>query len=163
MYKRKKISYLPQQKTFGLNVTSMTDMFTILLVFLLQNFATSEFSLDPDPAVKLPSSTETKAPEKRLQIILNSKELKLDNQLVLSLDTTTGGTSLDQQSGLKINRLYEALVQLKEKNTQDASVIKGEILFQADRNQSYKSIQKVMYTASQAGFPKVKLATLAGN
>jgi Biopolymer transport protein ExbD/TolR len=49
-----------KNQSFTLNITSMTDMFTILLVFLLQSFAAGEVQIDAAEGVRLPSSTTEK-------------------------------------------------------------------------------------------------------
>ncbi|HDK36010.1 MAG TPA: hypothetical protein ENG82_03790, partial [Bacteroidetes bacterium] len=49
--------------TFTLRLTSMIDMFTILLVFLLKNYATENQIPVVANDLRLPSSTALKAPE----------------------------------------------------------------------------------------------------
>ncbi|MGE0633168.1 MAG: ExbD/TolR family protein, partial [Pseudobdellovibrionaceae bacterium] len=38
----------------------------------------------------------------------------------------------------------------------------GQILVQADQELPYETLRKVMYTASMAGFPQLKMATIVG-
>lgn len=42
-------------------------------------------------------------------------------------------------------------------------ILEGRILVKADQNLNYGVLRKVMYTASMAGFPKFKMATVVGN
>ena len=47
----------------GLNITSMMDMMTIILVFLLKSYSTQDISVAPSEDLELPVSTVKKAPE----------------------------------------------------------------------------------------------------
>ena len=51
-----------QHSTFALNITSMTDMFTIMLVFLLQTYSTADLEIIPQKNVRLPASNTTNNP-----------------------------------------------------------------------------------------------------
>jgi len=142
-------------KKITLNITSMADMFTILLVFLLQSYSIAEFKLDPVEGLELPISTTLVNPTRSEQIILTKNELKLGDRVIATLD------QIDPKSR-KIEPLYLALSDLKAQKSDVKSIQNGEIIFQADRAHPYSTLQKVMYTATQAGFPKLKLATLSG-
>jgi biopolymer transport protein ExbD len=133
----------------------MADMFTILLVFLLQSYSVAEFKLDPVDDVTLPVSSALVNPTESEQIILSKNEIRLGNKVLLTLD------QLDPKSK-KIEALYSALNHLREQNPEAKWVKNGEMILQADRTQPYSTLQKIMYTATQAGFPKLKLATLSG-
>ncbi|HEY8272404.1 MAG TPA: biopolymer transporter ExbD [Pseudobdellovibrionaceae bacterium] len=62
---------LPKQKsTFGLNITSMTDMFTILLVFLLQTYSTSNVELIPESGMRLPASSSNTNPVESIKVVV---------------------------------------------------------------------------------------------
>ncbi|MEQ1665743.1 MAG: biopolymer transporter ExbD, partial [Bdellovibrionales bacterium] len=61
---------LKRNQSFTLNITSMTDMFTILLVFLLQTFASADVQIDPIDGLRLPSSTTDKNPVEGVKISL---------------------------------------------------------------------------------------------
>ncbi|HEY8272403.1 MAG TPA: hypothetical protein VIG33_16040 [Pseudobdellovibrionaceae bacterium] len=50
-----------------------------------------------------------------------------------------------------------------EKQKDNPAVKEGRILLQADSSLPYSVLRKVMYTASMAGFPQLKLVTLVGN
>lgn len=155
MYHRKKNYRIQSPKSFTLNITSMTDMFTILLVFLLQNYSVSEFNLEPVQGLKLPVSASMTNPTKSEQIHLTKNEIKIGDKIITKIE------SIDQQS-IKIDSLYNALINLKETNPDATWSKNGEIILNADREQNYKTIQKIMYTASIAGFPKLRLSALSG-
>ncbi len=156
---------IKKNSTFGLNITSMTDMFTILLVFLLQSYSTSEVELTQTQGLRLPSSASFVSPTQGLQISLSSKELKVGEKSVANLQGTSfNNVDLESSDPNFIKPLFDELDKIaKDENNKDKPHIKdGKILFQADRTLPYSTLKKVMYTASMAGFPQLKLVTILG-
>lgn len=164
--------------TFGLNITSMTDMFTILLVFLLQTYSTSEVQIIPENGVSLPVANAEANPVESLKVSLSPTELKIDGKLVASLqDKDFLKGDIDPNDTNFIMPLFKELEKAnKDQQTkrETASVgadgkpkkmpdVEGKILLMADQTLSYQVLRKVMYTASMAGFPKLKLATVVGD
>src|SRR5437868_2252977 len=77
---------LPKQKSsFGLNITSMTDMFTILLVFLLQTYSTSDVELIPENGMRLPQSTTTTNPVESIKLTVSKELIKLDKTKIADM------------------------------------------------------------------------------
>lgn len=72
------------------------------------------------------------------------------------------GANLDPHDPSFIKPLFEKLNQLnleaKSKNLKNS----GQVLLLADQDLPYSLIRKVMYTASMAGFPNLKLITTVG-
>ena len=161
--KRKR--YTPEIKrnqSFALNITSMTDMFTILLVFLLQTFATSEVPIDPVQGLRLPASQTDKNPVDGIKISLSPTELKMEKtQIALVKNNSIDLAALDKNDANFIRPLFDELQKINAAKDSKNNKI-GKVLFQADQAMPYGMIRKVMYTASMAGFPNVKLVTVAG-
>lgn len=154
-----------KNSTFGLNITSMTDMFTILLVFLLQSYSSSEVELKPVDNLRLPSSASYTNPTQGLQISLNTKELRVGDKAVANLKGTAfNSTDLESSDPNFIKPLFDELDKIAkdEANKDVKHISEGKILFQADRSLPYSTLKKVMYTASMAGFPQLKLVTIVG-
>lgn len=161
---RRKSKYeLPKSNTsFALNINSMTDMFTIMLVFLLQTYSASPFELKPQKDIKLPYSTVEKGPSEALDISLSAAELKIKNVNIANLkDGKFENGAIDAEDQELIKPLFEKLqVFAKEiEKSTDPTKKQGEVILQAERTLPYSTLKKVMYTASAAGFPKLKLAT----
>lgn len=150
-----------RSQTFGLNVTSMTDMFTILLVFLLQNYSTNEVTLEPVTGVRLPASNTEKNPIDGAKLSVSATELKFDQKVVAKLTANNFvDGAIDPNDSSFIKPLFEALQDFNKNNEKLAKT--GKVLLQADEELPYNVIRKVMYTASMAGFPNLKLITTAG-
>ena len=152
--------------TFSLNITSMTDMFTLLLVFLLQNFSTSSVEIKPIDGLKLPVSNSYKNPVDVLQVSISLDDIRVSDKIVAKVaNRQIASTDVDPQDSNFIQPLFKELQERakdpKAKKTDDED--NGQILVQADQNLPYQTLRKVMYTASMAGFPHVKLITVVGN
>lgn len=156
--------YKPQIKRSGamtLNITSMTDMFTILLVFLLQNFAASQVDLEPISTLRLPASISDKNPITGVKLGLSQKELLIDRTKILDLnDKHFRKADLDENDVNFIPVLFNHLQNLNKENPKLAET--GRVLLQADRDLDYDTLRKVLYTSSMAGFPNVKLVVQMG-
>jgi biopolymer transport protein ExbD len=156
---RKRYEYdTKKQSTFTLNITSMTDMFTILLVFLLQTYSTSDVQVNIDQGQRLPSSTSQSSPVKSIQISLTKNELKISDQTIAKLvHEDFENKDISNSDSNFITPLFAEL----EKFAKDEK-LKGNILMKADESLPYGVLRKVMYTASMAGFPNLKMATVVG-
>lgn len=180
--------------TFALNVTSMTDMFTIMLVFLLQTYTTAEVQVIPEKDQNLPTSSVEVNPVLSLQLSLSQDELKLDDKVIMKLDKSGFVNSdISKDDPNFIEPLFAALDKIaKDEKAKDekfqadiaagtvavyvdphgnripagkpnSGILDGKILLKADKSMPYHTLRKVMYTASMAGFPKLKMATVVGN
>lgn len=161
----KRTRYVPEIKkqTFALNITSMTDMFTILLVFLLQSFSAGEVPIDPVTGVRLPSSTSEKNPVNGVKISISGTELKLDQLKVADVQNNSiSAAAIDPNDSNFVKPLFDQLQKVNKENEKLAKT--GKVLFLADQAIPYGTLRKVMYTASMAGFPNIKfVTTAAGN
>ncbi|MCE3010434.1 MAG: biopolymer transporter ExbD [Proteobacteria bacterium] len=162
--------------TFGLNITSMTDMFTILLVFLLQTYSTAEIQVSPDEGQSLPLSGAQTNPTLTLQVSLTKKDLKIEQRSIASLENQNFvKQDIDPNDSNFILPLFKELEKIAKEEEAKAKaaetdptvkfnkgVVEGKIILKADSSFDYGTLRKVMYTASMAGFPKLKLATVIG-
>lgn len=157
---------LPKQKsTFALNITSMTDMFTILLVFLLQSYTTSDVEIIPENDMRLPASTSTNNPIESVKVTISKRLLKIDKTKIADMkEENFEAKDIDPNDTNMILPLFAELDKIAkdEKQKDKVAVKEGRILLQADAALPYSVMRKVMYTASMAGFPQLKFVTLVG-
>lgn len=139
-----------------LNLTSMVDMLTILVVFLLQTFSASGELLSVQKNITLPDA-------------MNWKDLEQAPIIAISRDSVTlnGEPKADasdlQKDSLdwKIPQLHDDLVVLKNNfkllhpNPEDW---KGLVIVQGDKGIDFKSLKKIMYTCTVAGYNNVNFA-----
>src|SRR3989338_2529617 len=98
---------------FTLTLTSMIDVFTILLVFLLQNYSLSEFKVTPPKNIELPQSSTQKDPLISIVIIATKDALIIDGKKILTIvDNSITRTDLKEEL---IVPLYNDLQEKKRK------------------------------------------------
>src|SRR4051812_37274670 len=72
--------------TFKIQITSMVDMFVILLVFLLKSYSTSPVNISPSDKLTLPVSTSTKDPVDVLKLVVSKVGIFVDDKKVVELN-----------------------------------------------------------------------------
>ena len=140
-----------------LNLTSMVDMLTILVVFLLQTFSASGELLTVSKNITLPEAVNFRDLE-QAPIIAVSRD-----SVTLNGDPKADSQELSRENTVdwKIPQLHDDLVVLKNNfkllhpNPEDW---KGLVIVQADKNIDFKVIKKVMYTCAVAGYNNVNFA-----
>jgi biopolymer transport protein ExbD len=143
--------------TFALNINSMTDMFTIMLVFLLQTYSTNSYDVVPKMGLSMPLSVSEKQPEEAPMISLSRESLYLNDKNLAPLNNFSISADLLDQGEI-IKPLLSELQAIKL-----AKKDKEEIILQIDKDCPYPKMKQVLSTASMAGFIKVRLATIASN
>lgn len=151
---------------FKIQITSMVDMFVILLVFLLKSFSTSAVQVTPSKDLNLPVSEATTDPIDVLKMVVSKQGVFVEDQRVLEF--TAGDVTpkdIDQNDAQFIRPLYEALDKTAQKTRDIAAVnetveFDGKIFIQADKDLPYSVLQKVFYTMSMAGYADIKLAVI---
>lgn len=156
----------------SLNITSMMDMFTIILVFLLKSYSAEDISVAASEDLQLPSSTSLKDPETAVNVVVSKKEVIVDGVKVLDLtlipDEENPGQQIiavpeDEKRGQMITRLFDRLSEkasaakaIGEATGSDEMGFKGRVLLQCDKTLPFSVIREVMYTAGQAQFGEFK-------
>jgi biopolymer transport protein ExbD len=150
--------------TFSLNITSMTDMFTLLLVFLLQNYATTVVEMDVDGKVVLPQSSTMKEPTPGPQVLVSETAIKVDGKVVLDLENgNVKSSDLDPRNKSIVMPLFEILqTKAKEMEERNKGAEPSSVILHADFKKNMGSLEPYFTTISAAGFAKVKLATVLG-
>lgn len=140
-----------------LRLTSMIDMFTILLVFLLKSFSAEGQIVTISKDLRLPESTAKKPPVSSPIIITTQQWLLLDDERIAGISDIVRGQNLE------IPRLRARLAekrQLAENlGAMDASLgFRGNVTIQGDKEIPFKILKKIMYTCGQEGYNNILLA-----
>lgn len=160
-----------EKRSEELTITSMMDMMTIILVFLLKSYSTQDVSVKASSDMQLPSSSAQKMPEVAVQLMVSKSQIMVDGIPVLNLTTVpdeeTGEMVItvpeDEKKGQMITQLYDKLLDKAEQakalgdaSGSDEHAFKGRILLQCDKTLPFSVIREVMYTAGQAQFGEFK-------
>lgn len=147
----------------GLMLTSMLDILTTILFFLMKNYSQiqSDFTIGKD--LSLPYSSSVVPPMPALQLVVTQKAVMLDNEKIADIvngDIPKG----DLAEGVLIKPLAIELKKKKDRsvvqNDVDKKSFAGTIVMQADKTLQFNVLKKIIYTAGVSDFVMLKLAVL---
>jgi len=149
-----------QKRDVFIRLTSLIDVFTILLCFLVRNFSiTPEVTLMASN-LQLPISTSSQTPEISTVVSATRQVVLLNGEFVDSIQ------NIGSQKEMLHAKLHKRLLQEKEKfffiarRSPDMFKFQGKIIIQADRRIPYQIIKKLVYTCGQAEFGRISLHVL---
>lgn len=166
--KRSSVAYL--------NMTAMVDMFTVLCVFLLQNYATTNQILPMPDKVDLPAAHEVKELKPSNVVIVAEDGVTLNNIKVAEFKdvkaqedwmikgladeiakTVVAGEAKKKSLGSQLQKaVQDANNQAIPKEIDDFR----KITVQSDKNVDFLTIKKVMYTVTNSGMVEINFAVL---
>jgi biopolymer transport protein ExbD len=139
-----------------LNLTSLMDVFTILVFFLLVNSATTEV-LETPKRITLPASIVEQKPRETVVIFVSPTEVTVQGKSVVQVvDIAASDAS---HIGPIAERLAELSANVIGINTQTVARSE-EVTILADRTVPFNIIKKVMSTCTHEGYERVSLAVL---
>jgi biopolymer transport protein ExbD len=144
-------------KITKMNLTSLMDVFTILVFFLLVNSATTEV-LEAPKQIKLPNSAIETKPRETVVIFVSPNEVLVQGEPValvadiLALD----GTQPVAGIGERLNELTQSIIGI---NTQVVAESQ-EVTILADKSVPFNVVKKVMSTCTSEGYTRISLAVM---
>lgn len=151
----------------SLQITSMADIFIIVLVFLLKGYSTGAISVAPSAGLSLPKAVTQDASVEALKVEITETGVQVEGQHVAKLeqfrfekaDLQSSGTSTTL--GQAISRQREKQLLIAKSNT-DVKV-DSKILILADQRAPYSTIKTVLASAAVNGYTDFKLAVVKGD
>ncbi len=159
-----------------LNMTAMVDMFTVLCVFLLQNYATTNQVLPMPEKVDLPSAQAVKELSPSNVVLIATDGIMLNNVKIADF------AAVKQQTEWEIKPLMEMLKKTVESGEQkkrsvgnqlraavnDAKQVQKvteieefrKITVQADKMVDFLTVKKVMFSVTEAGMQEINFAVI---
>lgn len=162
----------------ALNMTAMVDMFTVMCVFLLQNYATTNQVLPMPDKVNLPKAHEVKDLKPSNVVIIGQDGVMLNNFKVAEY------RAIKEQEDWMIQTLMDQLKKAVEEGEKKkksvgsqirnavSSAKKGDkpaeeeidefrkITIQSDKDIEFLTVKKVMYTVTEAGMKEINFAVM---
>ena len=145
-----------------LNLTAMVDMFTVIVIFLLQSFS-GEGEVSVHKNLTLPPSEQAQPLSARGPVVVVMRgEVLLDGEVIASLEEE------EEQPG--IPALTEKLVAVREQNdaievelrridpTRPVKAFEGHLIVQADEETDFKLVRRAVYSANEAGWVHLQFA-----
>lgn len=128
-----------RSSTFKPQLTSLVDVMTILLVFLIKSFSAEGNLITPSGDLKLPDSQSQECVRLINSIKITRGNLCTDEKVITEIET------IEHSDSMMIPELYSVL------STDKKYSGKNELMIESDRDTPFEIIKKVMYTCSQAG------------
>lgn len=144
------------RKVQGMNLTSLMDVFTILVFFLLTN-SSSEQAIDPPKEITLPDSVVETKPKQNVVIMVSETDILVQGKVVA--DTRDLLDSKEQIVVPVANRLIELKNSVIGISTKTVAESK-EVTILAHKSIPFKVLKKIMGTCSGAGYSKISLAVI---
>lgn len=160
-----------------LNMTAMVDMFTVLCVFLLQNYATTNQVLPMPDKVDLPKAGEVKELKPANVVIIGEDGILFNNFRVADF------RKVKEQEDWMIQTLFDQVKKAveegeKKKKTLGSQLKKAvatakpgekpedevddfyKVTIQSDKNVDFLTVKKVMYTVTNADIKEINFAVM---
>ena len=145
-----------RKKVTGLNLTSLMDVFTILVFFLLANSSSSEVLTTPKQ-ITLPDSVVEAKPRETVVIMVSPEAVFIQGEAVVE----TPELLVSKESS--VPAITERLSQL-ERNIIGIStkgIVEGkEITILADKSIPFRVLKKIMSTCTGSGYGRISLAVI---
>lgn len=160
-----------------LSLTAMVDMFTVLTVFLLQNYNPETGAvLEMPQELVLPQASKHRELEPAHVVVISGKEISFEKQVIASTAAVRGSPELliaglhdrlKRSIEIKYREKTEGLG-VKFQNAIDAAKSRkavddreySKVTIQADKSVEFDVIKKIMHTVSEAGASEINFAIL---
>jgi biopolymer transport protein ExbD len=143
------------------------DMMTILLVFLIMQFASSAAEIVQTEDLQLPTSTSQVEAAQALSVLISASEITVEGKQVLALRNGKVDPSLKQGGGTGwlITPLLGAAKQhrdrlklIAQRNAQRP--FRGDVRIIADKRTPFRTLGEVIYSLGQAEFGALRFVVL---
>jgi biopolymer transport protein ExbD len=159
-----------KDQVFDIDITSLLDILTILLVFLLQSYNSSGVTINVPKGIELPRSASETLNNFGVNVQVSKTNIWVDDVEVLN-SSTSDVSQLYDEGGRRIVPLFNELVKIKEtikateKLSPDAKKFSGLVNLVVDKSLKFNYLKRVMYTCAAAGFKEFKFVvmTKSGN
>lgn len=144
----------------GVTLTSMMDILTTLLFFVLKSYVSGGEVTLPPPGVTLPNSTAAAEMRSSVVVAIDRDAIIVAGERVATVKEAIAGDDL--LIAPLATRLAEARAQMDDLDRRKGKppVTARLATIQGDADIEFRVLQKVMYTLDRNGFPDIALAVL---
>jgi biopolymer transport protein ExbD len=143
-------------KITKMNLTSLMDVFTILVFFLLVNSAASEV-LDTPKQITLPDSIVESKPRETVVIFVSADYVMVQGEAVAAV------ADIMQMEGQDIEPIAQRLALLSDNVIGARTHVVAqsqEVTILADKSVPFNVVKKVMSTCTSQGYGRISLAVM---
>lgn len=149
-----------------LNINSMMDMMTIILVFLIDSYGNNPIQVKASPDLVIPESVSELDPQETMVITVTRKGVFVGDDHVVAVKDGQVDKSKKRggENSLHIQPLFDQLNKSVEHHKRIAAIRRkpfdGVATLVIDRTVPYRLLTEVMYTAGQAQLSNFKFAVI---
>jgi biopolymer transport protein ExbD len=147
-------------------LTSLVDMMTILLVFLLKSFSMEGDLMSPASGLRLPTSSSRDRAVPEVSVEVTRAEIRVDGRPVVALaDLDLARAATEASVAEPIPELAAALAARTLRDAGAPGDAEGDhpthaVTIQCDRDGEFRLLERVMTTCSAAGFTDFSLLVM---
>jgi len=145
-----------RKKLVGLNLTSLMDVFTILVFFLLANSSSSEILTTPKQ-IKLPDSVVETKPRETVVIMVSPDIVLVQGESVIDTPELLA-TKKDHIPEItkRLELLERNIIGINTKEVVESK----EVTILADKTIPFRVLKKIMTTCTDSGYGRISLAVI---
>ncbi|OGJ87516.1 MAG: hypothetical protein A2487_06105 [Candidatus Raymondbacteria bacterium RifOxyC12_full_50_8] len=144
----------------SMNITSLMDMMTIILVFLLKSYSAEGQLLTNADNLVLPNSTSKESPkETSLMVAVTNEWIMVDNIPVIRTNAVRENQDIVVEA---VQEKLEIGMRQEENMVKIGALqrVKGEVVFQLDKNIEFDVLFKLMNTSGTVGYNHIRFAVM---
>ena len=166
---RRRLRKQEEHMEMGLNIYPMMDMMTILLVFLIMQFAAAQADVVQSADLQIPYSTMQVEPAEAISVQISRNAITVDGVQALPLRNGTVDPSLKRGGGTGF--LIIPLEARMRTERDQAKLIaarnpqrpfRGEVRIIADKRTPFRTLAEVIYTLGQTEYKQLHFVVLQG-
>lgn len=143
-----------------LRLTSMMDILTVLLLFLLKSFVVDGGVITPVPGVELPESSSETSPKASVVIAIFEDNVMMDGKVVAKVSDAVASNDLVIESlATRLDEARSTATDIAKRRGVEEEFV-GKVAIQGDREIAFEILQRVMYTCTMSGFEDISLAVI---
>ncbi len=166
---RRKLRRIEEPDEQSLNIYPLMDVMTILLVFMIMQFAQESANVVETAELQIPYSTSRATLEQAVPVQISRTEIVVDGRQVLTLRNGMVDPSQKQGggTGFLITPLHNVLLQHRDRLKMIAQrnsnrPFTGTVQIIADKRTPFRTLSEVIYTLGQAEFSSIHFVVLQG-
>ncbi len=145
-----------QKKEVKMNLTSLMDVFTILVFFLLVNSASTEVLQTPKQ-ITLPASVVEDKPRETVVIFVSPEQITVNGEAVALVADILASRGQDIEAvGARLADVRDSAIGLSAQSLEDSR----EVTILVDKTVPFRVVKKVMSTCTSQGYGRISLAVL---
>jgi biopolymer transport protein ExbD len=139
----------------ALNLTSLMDVVSIIVVYLLKNYGSDPVLIMPTAGQKIPMSKADSPIQDGIPVYIAQRSITFQNKKIVQIDEN-GDIEAGALQNHLIGPLYDAMAEEADKAKQMAAAQgnewSGRVILVGDQNLKFSTLVDVMYTAGRAEF-----------